>query len=125
MGYNLYLEHILDHYKNPRNYGKIEDFTVKHTDTNIPCGDELTYYLKIEDGKIKEVKFQGQGCVLSMASASILSDKVKNMDLKEIEGLGEEFIYDIMGIRPGPARRKCVLLSLKVLKKAMEKVDME
>jgi len=123
LGYELYLEHILDHYRNPRNYGKLDDATVKHTDTNIPCGDELTYYLKIEDNKISKVGFIGQGCVLSMASASILSEKIKNMEIDEINKLDEEYIYNILGIRPGPARSKCVLLSLKVLKKAVEKLD--
>ncbi|MFH1750456.1 MAG: Fe-S cluster assembly sulfur transfer protein SufU, partial [Candidatus Micrarchaeota archaeon] len=80
---DIYRENVLDHYKNPRNFGKMESPDAKYHDTNPLCGDEIEIMLKIEGDKVSEAKFQGQGCAISQASASILTEKLIGMSLEE------------------------------------------
>ena len=87
-------------------------------ENNPTCGDDITIYLDIEDGKVKDVKFSGTGCAISMASASMLTDAIKGMSLDRIERMGLKTIIDLLGIDPGPARLKCATLSLKTVKEA-------
>ena len=116
MDEELYKENILDHYKNPRNYGEIENPDISYFDTNPLCGDELQMQIKIKDGKAEDVKFKGKGCSLSQASASMLTAMLKGKDMEEIKKIGKEEILDAVGLQLGPSRIKCALLSLKVLK---------
>jgi len=116
MDEELYKENILDHYKNPRNYGEIENPDISYFDTNPLCGDELQMQIKIKDGKAEDVKFKGKGCSISQASASMLTEMIKGQDMEEIKKIGKEEILDAVGLQLGPSRIKCALLSLKVLK---------
>ena len=78
---NMYKEHIMELYRNPGNFGELKNPTHAHTETNTLCGDEVTVHLIIENGKVKDAKFHGSGCVMSMVSASLLTDKIKNMGI--------------------------------------------
>jgi nitrogen fixation NifU-like protein len=115
----LYREFILDHYKNPRNFGELEGATHHFHDTNPLCGDEITMYLLVgEDGKVHDVHFTGRGCAISQASASLLTEDVKGKPLDELKGYDKDQVLANLGIPISPARVKCALLSLKTLKGA-------
>ena len=116
MDEELYKENILDHYKNPRNYGEIENPDISYFDTNPLCGDELQMQIKVKDGKAEDVKFKGKGCSISLASASMLTEMIMGKDMEEIKEIGKKDILDAVGVQLGPSRIKCALLPLKVLK---------
>ena len=113
----MYQENILDHYKNPRNAGKIENASVHHHERNPLCGDELDVFLMIDkNGKISDVKIEARGCAISTASASMLGEQVKGKNIDEIKKLKKENILEMIGIPISPARLKCALLSLDTFK---------
>lgn len=113
---DLYRDYILDHYKNPRNFGELPDATSRYSDNNPLCGDELTIALKVVDGRVEDVKFTGKGCAISQASASMLTEQVKGKTLDEIKAIDREAVLENLGITISPARIKCAMLSLKTLK---------
>jgi nitrogen fixation protein NifU and related proteins len=113
---DLYREQILDHYRNPRNYGTIEDPDITYEDTNPLCGDRIRIDLRVQDGKIAEVKFSGRGCAISQAAASILTEIVDGQQLEAVRQISADDILDELAIPISPARIKCALLGLKVLK---------
>jgi len=115
----MYQEQILDHYKNPRNFGKIMNATVHHHEYNPLCGDEIEMFLVIRDKKVADVKINGHGCAISQASASMLSEKVKGKSLEELKKLTKEDILEMLGIPLSPVRLKCALLSLDTFKNAV------
>ncbi len=118
---DMYREIILDHYKNPRNKGKIDNAEISHHEYNASCGDDLTIYIKLDsENKVKDVKFEGKGCAISMASASMLSEKIMGMPLEDLYGITKEDIFEMLGTEIGPGRIKCALLSLKTLMKGVE-----
>ena len=112
-------ELILDHFKNPRNYGTLEDADVSYEEGVPSCGDLVRLDVKVEDGKVAAVKFTGKGCAISQASASILTEKVTGMGVKEIMLLRDGDMLESLGLTVSPTRFKCALLGLKVLKKAL------
>jgi nitrogen fixation NifU-like protein len=117
---DIYREIILDHYRNPRNKGRISDADVSFHDSNPLCGDEIDIHLKVEDNIVKDIKFEGRGCAISQASASMLTEMVMNKPLTSVKELGKDDILENIGlVNLGPARIKCALLSLKVLKMSM------
>jgi nitrogen fixation protein NifU and related proteins len=119
---DIYREIILDHYRNPRNKGKLPDADVSIHDSNPLCGDEIDMHLKVDDDKIRDVKFEGRGCAISQASASMLTEMVMGKPLTSIKDLSKNDILENIGLTSlGPARIKCALLSLKVLKLGMVK----
>jgi nitrogen fixation protein NifU and related proteins len=113
---DLYRENILEHYQNPSNYGTIDEPDITYEDTNPLCGDRIRIDLKILDGKIAEIKFSGRGCAISQASASILTEMVEGEELETVRNLSAQDILDELAIPISPARVKCALLGLKVLK---------
>jgi nitrogen fixation NifU-like protein len=112
----FYREYILDHYKNPRNYGRLEAPEISHEEYNPLCGDLVGMDLRVADGVIEDVRFHGRGCAISQASASLLTERLKGMSLEEARTVSKEDVLDELGIDISPARLKCALLSLKVLK---------
>ena len=112
---DLYREYILDRYKHPRNAGELDPFDVQYADNNPLCGDEISMTLRLEDGKVADVKFRGRGCAISQASADILTDNIKGRSVDELRGLTPDRVIEDLGVEVSPARRKCALLGLKVL----------
>jgi nitrogen fixation NifU-like protein len=120
---SLYREVILDHYKNPRGHGVIEDADAHAEGLNPLCGDEVTIYVQFdEDGEtIDEVKFSGRGCAISQASTSMLMEMVQGRKADEIAALPKEKLLEEIGIPLTPIRLKCALLGLGVLKVALHR----
>jgi len=117
MSSEIYKEIILDNYRNPRNFGDLEDPDIEHKDYNPLCGDELRFQIKLdEDQRVSEVRFTGQGCAVSQASASMLTERIQDMTLDEIRALEKKDILDMLGINVSPTRLECALLPLKVVK---------
>jgi nitrogen fixation NifU-like protein len=112
----FYREYILDHYKNPRNFGRLAGADITHEEDNPLCGDVVGLDLRLEGDRISDVRFHGRGCAISQASASLLTERIKGMSLEQARGIGKEDVLDELGIDISPARLKCALLSLKVLK---------
>lgn len=112
-------ELILDHFKNPRNYGTLEDADVSYEEGVPSCGDLVRLDVKVEGGKVAAVKFTGKGCAISQASASILTEKAAGMGVTEIMRLEDGEMLESLGLTVSPTRFKCALLGLKVLKKAL------
>ena len=116
---DFYRDYILDHYKNPRNFGTLEPHDLEHHDVNPLCGDELGVHLVVdESGTITDLRFHGQGCAISQASASIASEELIGMKADQAAALGADWMIDLLGIAISPTRRKCALLSLKVMRGA-------
>ncbi|MEM4211629.1 MAG: iron-sulfur cluster assembly scaffold protein [Nitrososphaerota archaeon] len=110
------LDEILDHYRNPRNYGEIENPDIHAKDSNPLCGDVVELFIRVKDGVISDVKFKGKGCAISQASASKLTEKLIGMRIEDVKSLSRQDILEMLGIELSPVRLKCALLSLKVLK---------
>ena len=102
----MYQEVILDHYRNPRRWGRLSPVTFSHTGENASCGDELTFDLRLaEDGEtIEEVAFTGEGCAISIASASLLAEELPGMTLSKVRNLDREDALDLLGIELTPMR---------------------
>jgi nitrogen fixation protein NifU and related proteins len=120
---DLYREVILDHYKNPRGHGVIEDADAAAEGMNPLCGDEVAIYVEFgEDGEtIDEVKFSGRGCAISQAATSMLMEMVKGRTATEVGELSKDELLEEIGIPLTPIRLKCALLGLGVLKVALHR----
>jgi len=112
----FYREYILDHYKNPRNFGRIDGPDITHEEYNPLCGDMVGMDFRVREGVIDDVKFHGRGCAISQASASLMTERLKGMTLEQARQVSKEDVLEELGIDISPARLKCALLSLKVLK---------
>jgi nitrogen fixation protein NifU and related proteins len=116
---DFYRELILDYYRNPRNFGKLDPHDIDARDTNPLCGDEVEMQIKVsaDKDKIEEIKFVGKGCAISQATASMLTEMAKGKSLEWVKGLSRDDIQKMLGTSDlGPARIKCAMLSVKVLK---------
>mgnify|MGYP001616288438 CR=1 FL=1 len=118
MNHAMYQEIILDHSSNPRCHGVLDEPDAQARDVNPSCGDVVEYYLKIEAGIIRDVKFTGKGCAISQASASMLAESLVGQKLDAIVALNKEDILGMLGIPISMMRLKCALLPLKVVKLA-------
>lgn len=120
MSDDIYREIILDHYRNPRNKGKLPGADISTHDSNPLCGDEIDIHMKVQGDKILDVKFEGTGCAISQASASMLTEMVINKPLTSVKDIAKTDILENIGLTNlGPARVKCALLALKVMKLGM------
>ena len=116
---DFYKEYILDHYRNPRNFGHLENADATAEDLNPLCGDIIRMELAVDDqGRVEDIKFSGKGCAISQASASMLTGTVKGMKLEDVAKLSQETVLENVGIGISPTRMKCAMLGLKVLKSA-------
>jgi len=116
---DLYREEVMDHYEHPRNQGElVGDDVINDHEVNASCGDSVQFYLKINDGKIVEVKWSGVGCAITTASASKLSEYLQGQTLQEIKDMSEEELAKKgIGFEVNPGRIKCLMLPIKVVKK--------
>jgi len=116
LGSDMYRQQILDHYKNPRNYGEIEDATFTHVGENPMCGDEITMdvVLADDDETIEAVAFRGDGCAISQASASMLTGELRGKTLEELGEMDRDDVVDMLGVDISPMRVKCAVLAEKV-----------
>ncbi|MEM1201997.1 MAG: Fe-S cluster assembly sulfur transfer protein SufU [Acidobacteriota bacterium] len=133
----LYQEIILDHYRSPRNFGPLEDANHDACGHNPLCGDRVQVFLKVEDGKVHDIAFEGAGCAISTASASLMSEAVKGKDVDEARDLFERFhdmvtgvedvgehdlgkLEALAGVRDLPVRIKCATLAWHTFRAALE-----
>ena len=123
MADDIYREIILDHYKNPRNKGVLDPHDYTYEDVNPLCGDEIRMDVRVENDHVSEIAFSGRGCAVSQASASILTEMVEGKSLDEVKAITKDDLLDEIGIPVSPARMKCALLGLKVLKAGIYGVD--
>ncbi len=114
-------EYILDHYKNPRNYGTIENADASYEEGIPSCGDVVRLDLKLHDDRVEDLKFSGKGCAISQASCSIMTECVIGKTVDEVLSMDNEDILEALGSPISPIRFKCALLGLNVLKKALLK----
>lgn len=118
----LYLEHILEHYRNPQNKLVPERYDVTEDGANPNCGDAIRLYVTFaKDGTVGDVAFTGDGCAISVAATSLLTERAKGMRAADIDALTPADIHAMLGVDVGPGREKCALLSLHTLKQAIAK----
>lgn len=125
---DLYREVILDHYKNPRNFGELERPDARVEENNVSCGDRISIDITVrrqgtdeQPGSyvVDQIRFSGVGCAISQASASLLTEHVTGMSLEAVMALTTQDIYELLGTTLTPSRTKCGTLSLEVLHKAI------
>lgn len=119
MDNKMYTEIILEHYKNPANFGNLPNADMESYDENPICGDKIKMQIKLNKNKIQIAKFKGDGCAICIASASMLTSHIKDMNLSDVKKISKDDIFELLGIELTPIRIKCALLSLKVLKMAL------
>lgn len=117
---SAYKKHIIELWKNPRNFGTLKSPTHELTEHNSICGDEITVQIRAKDRRIADAKFSGSGCILSVVSASLLTDKLKGMEVQDVKKLGKEEIKKLLKTRIHPSRMKCALLPLEAAQKSLK-----
>lgn len=121
---SIYRENILEHSKNPQNKGRLDPHDYEYEDTNPLCGDEVHIELRVNDaGIVTDIMFDGQGCAISQASASMLTEIVQGMSVQDVKDLPKDELLEEIGIDLSPARLKCALLSFHVLKGSLHGVE--
>lgn len=119
-GYDMYQTQVLDHYRNPRNRGALEKADIKFREGNPLCGDELEFHLALDGrGKVTDVRFDGHGCAISVSSASLLSQNIKGMNIRDVVKLTKDDILKMLGVPLSPTRVKCALLPLEIVIKGI------
>lgn len=116
---SIYQDIILDHYRNPRHHGSLEHPTHQGDGINSSCGDKLHMDIRVEDDTIQEVRFQGVGCAISQASASLLTESIVGRPVAEVIRLTPGDVLKMLGVTLSPSRVKCGLLSLETLHKVL------
>lgn len=119
MDTNFYREHILEHYKNPQNYGVLKNAALDVTEVNPLCGDEIRLTIKLKNNSINDIAFESLGCAISKASASLFTEEVKGKSLKEIREITPQDVLSLLEVELTPARTKCALLVYKTLVKGL------
>lgn len=121
MGIDLYAENIMDHFNSPRNSGYVKNPDIRHKGLNPFCGDQTEITVKLNSKKdIEEIKFDGRGCSISQASASMLTEMIKGKSIEEVKKLTKEDIMDLLNIPIGPVRMKCALLALDTIQEGIK-----
>jgi nitrogen fixation NifU-like protein len=122
---SLYREHIMDHYRSPRNTGRLEGPDISQDADNPLCGDKIHLELKIAGGQVMEVAWEGRGCAISQASASLLSERLAGASLEAAKRIGKAEVLADLGIDISPARLKCALLALQALREGLGQGELE
>jgi nitrogen fixation NifU-like protein len=118
---NLYRDFILEHYREPHNRGVLEPHDLSFADSNPTCGDEMSITIRLDEAKarVADVAFDGRGCAISQASASIMTDELRGLTVDELMAIEPKAVVANLGVPIGPARLKCALLGYKVLQGAL------
>lgn len=116
MDSSFYRENLLDHYRNPRQHGRLDAPTVSREDLNPLCGDMIRIDLAIADGRVADARFDGHGCAVSQAAASMLLEEIVGKSVEEVAAFGRDDLLELLGVPLSPARLKCALLALGVLR---------
>lgn len=116
---SFYREKILDHYKNPRNFGKLKGADACYHLDNPLCGDAVDVFVKLRNNKVEDIKFIGEGCAISIASMSMLSEKIKGESVEKVLKINQEDITKMLGASLTPTRLKCAMLGLEALRKSL------
>lgn len=116
----LYQQHILDHYKRPRNFCEPGANAVCAKGSNPSCGDKLVFCIEYDEKFVTAATFKGSGCAISIAAASILTEKLQNMAIRDAQALTEQDVYAMLGVTVGVGREKCVLLAYRALQEALQ-----
>ena len=121
MAWDMYQERILDHYRRPRNFGRLESVDLTGSESNPLCGDHITLELHLDAAReaVEEVRFSGDGCAISMASASMLTQRIQGKPLTEVAQIRRSDLEAMLGIPLSPVRVKCALTPLKALAEAL------
>ena len=117
---DMYREEILELYKSPSNFGSLRNPSHSHTSHNSVCGDEITVQMIVKGGIVKDIKFSGSGCVVSMVTSSLLTDKIKGMAVDSVKKLKGEDVLKLLKTKLTPLRMKCALLSFEAVKEALK-----
>jgi nitrogen fixation NifU-like protein len=115
----MYQEIILDHFRNPKNKGALKNSNAHAHDVNTSCGDEVTMQLLVEGDVVKDIKFEGRGCAISVAATSMLTESVIGKRVEDVIRMDKQEVLDLLGVPISGMRLKCALLGFKVLKMAL------
>ncbi len=119
------IDFILDHYENPRHYGTLTEPTIVQKGGNPGCGDVVTFYLKVDgNDRISEIGFDGDGCTISLAAASMVAELFAGKTLAEVEATSSDIILDLLGREIAGTRLKCAMLGLNTMKEAVKRLRM-
>jgi len=125
---DLYREYLLDHYHNPKNKGVMKNPDIRKHDINISCGDEVEMFIKLDDStrkekfddqRIEDIKFQGRGCVICMASTSMLTEELAGKKISEVKAMNTDDMLEMLQLKLTPTRIKCAMLPLVTIKKGI------
>lgn len=119
MSKTLYKENIIDHYKKPRNLGKLSNATNSASIDNSSCGDQIKVWIIVEENCIKDIKFQAEGCAISIAAMSMVSNKLKGMSVNDYQKIDYKFVLDLIGMEETSGRFKCATLCLNAIDEAL------
>ena len=122
-GEGMYRENIIDHYKHPHNHGTVGNADIRQTENNPLCGDVVTVSLKLNEGKVKDIKFEGRGCAISQAATSMLTDDIKGKTLEDVKKISREDVVNMLGIEIGLVRTKCAVLGLVAIKEGIKQFE--
>ncbi len=113
---SMYKDEIVEHYKDPQNFGSLDNFTASSKQTNPFCGDQVEIFVKIENDHVQDIRFMGDGCAISIAAASILTEYVKGKTIHELQLFSEHTMLELLGIDISETRKKCALLAYATFK---------
>lgn len=125
MNRDMYKDRILAHYRNPLNYGGLDNADYSHTGVNPSCGDEISVDVQVQNGTITDIGFTGDGCAISMASASLVTEELTGAELDRIQTLDRDEVLELLEIELTPMRVKCAILIEKVLTDAISQCSDE
>lgn len=117
---DIYQEKILDHYHDPHNHGTLENPTHAHSADNPTCGDKISVEVIVKDAVVKNIMFTGEGCAISQAATSLVTDAIKNKDVKDALALTRDDVIALLGVEVGIGRIRCAMLGIETIQKALE-----
>jgi len=120
---DIYQENLIDHYNNPRNYGSFDKASTAAKAENVSCGDSINIELMMSGKKISDIRFNGEGCAVCIASTSLLTEFVKGKNLDQCKNLSYSDIKSLLGVELSPSRIKCASIGLEALKLAIKNID--